>query len=418
MSEDGPSRGGSFARSLFLILFLSVVGMLGYKYVQSQGGISNVVDSVKGDQTTIPEEYTINYVPANFKPKLPNDETIMAVITNPYRYNREFDDLVKNLNLSLLEHISNRMSLPDSLRGQILGEYDKHHPYLKKLYFDDFIALQDSTSAIYEQWYNSENQNAVDILEEIAGKYTCFLVNQVVTSVLKTTGGMLNIKGSKVDTPCGVAMAEGLKPMIKRLKEEATIKDFSNSKGFLEERVENAIAELATMEVTERKGLTRTMQTKVLGVNVSSTDIEISAISVLKVGFDLQKYFDVSLDAGKKRVTVTLPDPQVLSHEVYPSIDKLNVGWMREIAESDFNKNFNLLRREFRKTAYTAEVEQESKAKAAELMKTMLTPMVQNLDKRYKLVIQFQNPNPVPFETPADTPTERPRTESEIKFEG
>lgn len=413
MAEGAPSPGGSFVRSLLLMLILSIVAIFAYKYVQSKGGIGNAIAGA--DHTSVPEEYTINYVPADFKPELPNDETIMAVVSNPYRYAREFDDLVRNLNLSLLGHVSNRMNLTDSLRSKIVSEYDTHHPYLKKLYFNDFVALQDSTSAMYEKWYNAENQNAVDLLEEITGKYTCFLVNQVITSVLKTNGGTMSIKGAAVNTPCGVAMAEGLQPMIKRLKEEAAIKDFSNSKGFLEERVENAIAELATMEVTERKGLTRSMKTKVLGMEVSSTDIEISAISILKVGFDLQKYFDVSLDSGKRRVTVTLPDPQVLSHEVYPSIDKLDVGWMREIAESDFNKNFNLLRREFRKTAYTAEVEQEAKAKAADLMKTMLTPMVQNLDKRYKLIVQFQQVNPEPFDTPADTPVER---EESIRFEG
>ncbi|MGK0364844.1 MAG: hypothetical protein ACI85O_001904 [Saprospiraceae bacterium] len=412
MEEDAPGPGGSFVRSLLFMLILSIVVLFGYMYVQSKGGISNVIG---GNNTSVPEEFTINYVPADFKPELPDDGTIMAIVANPYRYAHEFDDLVKNLNLSLLVHVSNRMNLPDSLRSKIIQEYDQHHPYLKKLYFNDFVALQDSTSALYEQWYNAENQNAVDLLEEITGKYTCFLVNQVITSVLKTNGGTMSIKGSAVNTPCGVAMAEGLQPMIKRLKEEAAVKDFSNSKGFLEERVENAIAELATMEVTERKGLTRSMKTKVLGMEVSSTDIEISAISILKVGFDLQKYFDVSLDSDKKRVTVTLPDPQILSHEVYPSIDKLDVGWMREIAESDFNENFNLLRREFRKTAYTAEIEQEAKAKAAELMKTMLTPMVQNLDKRYKLVIRFQQLNSDPFDTPVDRPADRVES---IKFEG
>ena len=412
MGEDGSSSGSSFVRSLLLMLILSILVLFGYKYVQSKGGISNAIG---GNHTNVPEEYTINYVPADFKPELPDDGTIMAIVANPYRYSHEFDDLVKNLNLSLLSHVSNRMNLPDSLRSKIIQEYDQHHPYLKKLYFNDFVALQDSTSAMYEQWYNAENQNAVDLLEEITGKYTCFLVNQVITSVLKTNGGTMNIKGSAINTPCGVAMAEALQPMIKRLKEEAAVKDFSNSKGFLEERVENAIAELATMEVTERKGLTRSMKTKVLGMEVSSTDIEISAISILKVGFDLQKYFDVSLDSGKERVTVTLPDPQVLSHEVYPSIDKLDVGWMREIAESDFNENFNLLRREFRKTAYTAEVETEAKAKAAELMKTMLTPVVQNLNKKYKLVIRFQQLNPDPFELPEDSPKESVES---IKFEG
>lgn len=413
MAEGVPRAGSKFVRSLLLMLILSVVVLLGYKYVQSKGGISNAITG--SDITNVPEEYTINYVPSDFKPELPDDATIMAIVANPYRYAREFDDLVKNLNLSLLSHVSNRMNLPDSLRSKIIKEYDNHHPYLKKLYFNDFVALQDSTSAMYEKWYNAENQNAVDLLEEITGKYTCFLVNQVITSVLKTNGGMMSIKGEAVNTPCGVAMAEGLQPMIRRLKEEATVKDFSNSKGFLEERVENAIAELATMEVTERKGLTRSMKTKVLGMEVSSTDIEISAISILKVGFDLQKYFDVSLDSGKKRVVVTLPNPQVLSHEVYPSIDKLDVGWMREIAESDFNENFNLLRREFRKTAYTAEVEQEAKAKAADLMITMLTPMVQNLDKRYKLIIQFQQVNPEPFEMPTDVPANE---KERIIFEG
>ena len=397
-----PKTGGSIIRSLMLLLILGFVAVLGFKYLQNNGGIGGLT-SGGGTYTNIPEEYTINYVPADFTPKgLPDEETVMAIIANPYRYNREFDELVRNLNMSLLTHVANRMSLPDSLNQAVLVEYEKHHPYLKKLYFDDFVALQDSTSAVYEKWYNAENQNAVDILEEIAGKYTCFLVNQVITSVLKTYDGKLNIKGKNVDTPCGVAMAEGLRPMIRRLKEEAAIKDFSSSKGFLEERVETAIAELATMEVTERKGLTRSMQTKVLGFNVSSTDIEISAISILKVGFDLSKYFNISLDERAKTVKVTLPEPQVLSHEVYPSIDKMDIGWMREITEDDFNKNFNLLRREFRKTAYTQAIEDQAKEKAADLMTTMLTPLVANLNRGYKLQIEFQNTNPEPFETPTE----------------
>ena len=402
MEGRAPRRGRGFGKNLLLILILSFVAVLGFKYIQSKGGLGNLTQNIGGEYTNIPEEYTINYVPADFNPQLPDDETVMAIVTNPYRYNREFDELVKNLNLSLLEHVANRMGLPDSLNSAIINEYEKHHAYLKKLYFDDFVALQDSTSAVYEQWYNSENQNAVDILEEIASKYTCFLVNQVITTVLRTYGGKLAIKGSRIDTPCGVAMAEGLKPMIKRLKEEAAIKDFSSSKGFLEERVETAIAELATMEVTERKGLTRTMKTKVLGMNVSSTDIEISAISILKVGFDLQKYFDIGLDEQQKTVKVTLPEPQVLSHEVYPSVDKLDIGWMREVAEADFNKNFNLLRREFRKTAYTQEIEQQAKEKAADLMTTMLTPMVQTINKGFTLQVQFINTNPEPFQTPTE----------------
>ena len=48
-------------------------------------------------------------------------------------------------------------------------------------------------------------------------------------------------------------MTEGLRPMIKRMQEKAAIADFSRSKGLMEERVEKAIAELATMEVRDKK---------------------------------------------------------------------------------------------------------------------------------------------------------------------
>ena len=64
---------------------------------------------------------------------------------------------------------------------------------------------------------------------------------------------------------------------------------------------------------------------------ISSTDIEVSAISILKVGFKIDQYFDLKLNTKNKIVTVTLPEPTVLSHEVYPRIDKLDIGWFREI---------------------------------------------------------------------------------------
>ena len=148
-----------------------------------------------------------------------------------------------------------------------------------------------------------------------------------------------------------IALQESLKPIIRRLEQTASIKDFSSSKGMLEEKVEKAIAELATMEVRDRKGLNKQLQTKIWGYAVSSTDIEVSAISVLKVGFKLDDFFEIKLDEGRKRIYVNLPAPKVLSHEVYPKIDKLEVGWMRELSNEDFNKNFNVLRQEFRRDA-------------------------------------------------------------------
>ena len=93
-------------------------------------------------------------------------------------------------------------------------------------------------------------------------------------------------------------------------------------------------------------------------------------------------------------MTITLPEPQILSHEVYPKVDKLDVGWMRELQDEDFNKNFNLLRQEFRRDALSSDIMDKAKQEAAELMDLMFTPVVSSFSKRYQLQVRFKNTQP------------------------
>ncbi|MBK7410130.1 MAG: DUF4230 domain-containing protein [Saprospirales bacterium] len=347
----------------------------------------------KGTYTRIPKEYQIKYMPADFKPQL-DTENALSILSNPYRYNREFNDLIYQFNLSLLDHVANRMGLSDSLKLQVHQVYDKHHPYISRLYFNEFTAMQDTTSELYQKWYNSESTDAVAILKEVSSKYTCFLTNLIFSSILETDEGKLFVYGRNVDSPCGVALTEALQPMMDRLQETAAIRDFTASKGFLEKRVERVTAELATMEIRDKKGLNKQMQTKLWGFSVSTTELEVIAISVLKVGFDLQKYFQLNLDPRTNIVTVTLPEPEILSHEVYPKIEKLDIGWLREVKSVDFNKNFNLLRKEFRREALESDVMDKSKAQAVEIMQLMLGPLINSMNRQYKLEVKFKNLNP------------------------
>lgn len=375
-----PSKANTGKLILFFIA-LVLMGFAVYKYYW--GGGSNY--------TRIPEEYQINYVPADFQPNMTmDDEDALAVLSNPERYRREFNDLIYDFNLSLLYHVANRMGLDDSSKSSVRAEYDKHHPYIRNMYYNDFITLKDTTSNLYQMWYENEMTNAVDLINEVASKYTCFMVNLVLSEILETQSGRIAAKGTNVDTPCGIAMTEGLRPMIKRLQERAAIEDFSRAKGLMEERVEKVISELATMEVRDKKGLSKQLKTKVLGYSVSSTDLEISAISILKVGFDLNKYFTVDLNPNAKLVTVTLPEPQILSHEVYPKVDKLDIGWLREVQNADFNSNFNALREEFRRDALQSDIMTKAENQAVEIMNTMMGPIVSGLGSQYKLKVQFQ----------------------------
>jgi hypothetical protein len=284
------------------------------------------------------------------------------------------------------------MGLDGNTKNLIANEYKTQHPYIRQMYFNDFIGLKDTTSNLYQSWYENEASNAVDLLNEVASKYTCFFVTNVLSTVLRTQDGKISVSGKKVETPCGIALTEGLKPMIKRLQDGASIRDFSKAKGMIKEKVERSIAELGVMEVRDRKGIDKQYSTKIFSRNVSTSDVQISAISIIKVGYQLQNYFNISADQNTHTVTVILPQPTILSHEVFPKIDNLDIGWMRELKNEDFNSAINALRQQFREDALKSDIMDKSKVRVGELMQMLIGPVVQNIGKGYQLKVKFLAP--------------------------
>ncbi len=389
------SSGFSVGRLLLYMVFTAGAGAILFNYYQK---------NVK-EYTHDPEEVTLRYQDHDFKANIDEDNAL-AILSNPRRYQREFNDLIYQVNSQLVNHTARRMGLPDTLRVRALEQYKDIHPQIKEMYWKDFVTIKDTTSNLYQQWYNNEYQSATEAVNIVASKYTCFFINQIFDTVLKTKEGRIFIKGKKINTPCGVALTEALAPMMAKLKERAAIDDFTSSEGMIEERVESAIAELATMEVRDKKGLSKRLQTKVFGFEVSSTDVQVSAISMMKVGFKLDRYFDVTLDKKRKKLVVTLPEPEILSHEVYPKFDKLDVGWLREVENIELNKNINALRIAFREDANQSDIFDKSKTQAKGLMDLLLTPVVGQLNGKYALEVRFKQIDLQPLGKPApDVPT-------------
>ena len=89
-------------------------------------------------------------------------------------------------------------------------------------------------------------------------------------------------------------------------------------------------------------------------------------------------------------VTVTIPEPQILSHEVYPKIEKLDIGWLREVEEINLNESFNLLREEFRKDAFDSDIMDKAKEQAVDIMNTMFAPLFSTMNNKYQLRVKFR----------------------------
>lgn len=380
--QGSESTGAIFGKQILLLALVCVAGVIVYKTFFGDGPLSNILQD--------PKEVRLTYVPSDFQPNL-NEEATLQILAQPEKYRKEFDDLVYNFNVSLLYHVANRMNLPDSLTRRLEPEYRKHHDYLKSLYYNDFINLKDTTASMYETWYNDNSNQAVQLFNEVAGKYTCFFVTQILATLVKATDGRFLAKGKNVDNPCGIAINEGLRPMVERLQAKATIMDFSASRGMLKDKVRQGIAELGTYELRSRLGLDKTLSYKIFGFSISETDIRVEAISVVKAGFKLDRQFDVTFSPKKGIVYVTLPQPTILSHEVYPRVDKLDVGFLAGISGEEMNKNFNDLRRQFRQDALENEhVLDKAKARADTVMQLMLGPVVKSMGRNYKLQLRYQ----------------------------
>lgn len=337
------------------------------------------------------EKLSLRYLPKDFQYQ-PDPQFVLAVLTNPVRYKREFDQLVYEINMAILQHVFSRLGLFDQYADLIKSQYKHHHIYLTELYYNDFTTHFDSTAALQEMWYASRGKNAVEALNQVASSYTCFLITQVLNSLIGYTGEEILVAGKELAKPCSIALDEAFKPLIKGLKSRAAIEDFQKSKGIFEKKIEASISELATYEVRDKKGLTRQMQTKVFGYAVSNTNIEVSAISIIKAGIQLNAGVLLNIDDSKGEVIITLPPPSILSHEVYPRIDQMNLGWMRELTSADLNENFELLRQEFRKEAIADNLFDKAKKQVESLMLSLYEPVIKNFNSSYKLVVRFSQP--------------------------
>ncbi len=380
-SRAKPSGGINKTQLVIVILIAGILGTLAYKsYSGGPGGF------LAG-----PAEYQLQYMPAEFRMNL-DPELALRILQSPRRNRRDFDQMVYDINTDILQHVSRRMGLNDSLRAEVVREYDRQHPEFADLYFNDFMRARDSSAAVYETWYEEGGGKLIEIFEEVASNYTCFMVNKILAVVIRTRNGNILAKGADVNNPCAIATGEALRPLMARMAERAAIDDFSKSKGLFQEKVENVIGELATIEVRDKKGISKQLQTSIWGVSVSETDVEITAISILKVGFRLDSYFEIGLDERSKTVTITLPEPGILSHEVLPKVEKLDIGWMRELESVNINEGVNSLREAFREEAIQSDVMSRAKVQARDLMNTMFLPLVRNIGSDYKIEVRFQRP--------------------------
>lgn len=161
---------------LLVIFIVCIVGVLLFcKFVVLLGYMS------------VFKEYQVNYVFFDFWMFI-DEEWVLFVFFDLNNNCWGFDELVYEVNMSILQYVGCWMNFNDGDFSCLQDEYEKYYFYLREFYFNDFIQLWDIISQFYEIWYENEGGSVIEVLWEVVGKYICFFVIQVIIILVLVKG--------------------------------------------------------------------------------------------------------------------------------------------------------------------------------------------------------------------------------------
>ncbi|MFN8575544.1 MAG: DUF4230 domain-containing protein [Candidatus Sericytochromatia bacterium] len=139
------------------------------------------------------------------------------------------------------------------------------------------------------------------------------------------------------------------------------------------------ILELATLELKDVK-YSYSWSDKWLN---SEKKININGNFDIKFGFDLNKSFEINIDETKKEISLTLPQPKILSIELKRSSLESEDGWINKINDNDRNIVLNSFitsaKKEFNKEVYF----EKSRKNLENVFNKVLTKRLEDFNIKY-----------------------------------
>lgn len=117
--------------------------------------------------------------------------------------------------------------------------------------------------------------------------------------------------------------------------------------------------------------------------------MKFKANSITKAGFDLQRYFELNIDHGDKKIEVLFPNPEILSHEVSFEAQEIDEGWAIDIDKGKINYVMNSAVKSLRNEALNSNLLPDAKDNAEEIIRTIFQPIALSNPYPYTVVLKF-----------------------------
>ena len=337
----------------------------------------------------------------NYKPKVDYARIInsAAEIGSGYSERKNFSEFVSvttQIDREMINFLASEFDLNTSEKNGILREYRLRNRQLSGELYKELVDLNKKKQiANKKTMFSRETYDGIENLDATLEKKACFVAGLFTEQLTNSTSSSIFAKAGTAGI-CPFLVDAAVKPLVKELKKRAIIKDYVSCETRIENEISSQIAELATAEYTgytsSQERFTRTIDWFLIGEREYSALIDISAYSTTKAGFKLDEKFELSIDHGKEEISLILPYPRILSHEVRTELTNVDDGsWFVELDKDDFNYARATVSNTLRERAINSDLGSDATQNAKNVLKVLFSPIATSMPYPYSVTVQFGN---------------------------
>lgn len=317
-----------------------------------------------------------------------------------------FHGVVDTLHRTVLDYIAQRLDLTDAEYTLMMIEYGASSGDLLINYQQMMGATNvDSITPAPRSVVSYESYNSVNEFVGIFSGHACGLLSFPGRAQLKQAAGLVDEEGSAgaldVRLTCRNVLQEAIAPIAQALRKKAVIRDLNTSQMTIESQVRRTVVELATAEEHLSADFTDLYQTKFLFMK-SEAVLHARADATVKVGFDLNKRFSIEMDHDTRRMTIRLPEPEVLSNDVEVEFIDVKDGTLIKIDREKYNAALVHARERIAQEVAGSTIFVTAKHNARRIIQTVFQPMMALPEFSYEVDVLFPRGYRAPPADPVD----------------
>ena len=293
----------------------------------------------------------------------------------------------------IIDYIYENSDLYYAEKQRLFYAYQENHTQIINICFDSYKEnIIKSPVYLYEPTIiRYPVLSAVESFNNSLATVTSSLINIVLASTLNpvSLGVQASVAVASELNIIEIVLNKVLFPISYILMKNAIVTDHVSGKIKLVSQTRDMITELATVREDYSIEYIRPYQRTFLGIISQTASITIQSNARVKVGFDLNKKFELLIDDYSQTINISLPRPEVLSIETEYSILDIKNKLFVKIDKAAINESMAVSKDTILKRVNNSNIYNDAKKNCTRIINNIYQPVLNMLPIKYDLVIKF-----------------------------